>query len=206
MQKEAGSMKVGVLSLQGGVREHITILEKLNIDAVEVKNPSDLKDIKGLILPGGESTANGEILKFNNLFDPIKNIIKQGIPTWGTCSGMVLLAKHIENDSRIHFGLMDIIVKRNAYGSQLESFYVEERILGVGDKPIPLVFIRAPYIIGVGKDVEVLLEVENHIVAVKENNMIATSFHPELTDDVSFHKFFIELCKNVNFLASQCFI
>lgn len=186
-------MKVGVLSLQGGVIEHINHLKKLDVEAIEIKKIENLKSIEGLILPGGESTTIGKLLKDTNLFLPIKSLILSGLPTWGTCAGMILLAKEIENDHRRHFEIMDIKVKRNAFGRQIDSFKFKDIIPKISKEPIELVFIRAPYITEVHNDVEVIHSINNKIVAAKQNNILVTSFHPELTDNLEVHKYFLKM-------------
>ena len=195
-------MKIGVLALQGAFAEHRKMLEKLGIESFEIRKKSDLSnavnnnDIDGLIIPGGESTVIGKLLYDLDLFDDIKKLILEGLPAFGTCAGLILLAKEIENDSRTYLGAMDIKVRRNAYGRQLGSFFTESEFKGVG--VIPMTFIRAPYISSVGKNVEILSEVDGNVVAAKENNILVTSYHPELNDDLKVHKFFAEMCKRAN--------
>ena len=192
-------MKIGVLALQGAFAEHRKMLKKLGIQSFEIRKKSDLSnavndnDIDGLIIPGGESTVIGKLLYDLDLFDDIKKLILEGLPVFGTCAGLILLAKEIENDSRTYLGAMDIKVRRNAYGRQLGSFFTESEFKGVG--VIPMTFIRAPYISSVGKNVEILSEVDGNVVAAKENNILVTSYHPELNDDLKVHKFFAEMCK-----------
>lgn len=192
-------MKIGVLALQGAFAEHRKMLEKLGIESFEIRKKSDLSnavnnnDIDGLIIPGGESTVIGKLLYDLDLFDDIKKLILEGLPVFGTCAGLILLAKEIENDSRTYLGAMDIKVRRNAYGRQLGSFFTESEFKGVG--VIPMTFIRAPYISSVGKNVEILSEVNGNVVAAKENNILVTSYHPELNDNLKVHKFFVEMCK-----------
>ena len=192
-------MKIGVLALQGAFAEHIKMLEKLGIESFEIRKKSDLSnavnnnDVDGLIIPGGESTVIGKLLYDLDLFDDIKKLILKGLPVVGTCAGLILLAKEIENDNRTYLGAMDIKVRRNAYGRQLGSFFTESEFKGLG--VIPMTFIRAPYISSVGKKVEILSEVDGNIVAAKENNILVTSYHPELNDDLRVHEFFIEMCK-----------
>ena len=192
-------MKIGVLALQGAFAEHIKMLEKLGIESFEIRKKSDLSnvvnnnDVDGLIIPGGESTVIGKLLYDLDLFDDIKKLILKGLPIFGTCAGLILLAKEIENDNRTYLGAMDIKVRRNAYGRQLGSFFTEDEFKGLG--VIPMTFIRAPYISSVGKKVEILSEVDGNIVAAKENNILVTSYHPELNDDLKVHEFFIEMCK-----------
>ena len=192
-------MKIGVLALQGAFAEHIKMLEKLGIESFEIRKKSDLSnavnnnDVDGLIIPGGESTVIGKLLYDLDLFDDIKKLVLKGLPVFGTCAGLILLAKEIENDNRTYLGAMDIKVRRNAYGRQLGSFFTESEFKGLG--VIPMTFIRAPYISSVGKKVEILSEVDGNVVAAKENNILVTSYHPELNDDLKVHEFFIEMCK-----------
>lgn len=197
MHKEVGNITIGVLSLQGGVEEHLHHLAALGCNAIEVKVPSQLALIDGLILPGGESTTIGKLLKITGLFDSIKERAEAGLPIWGTCAGMILLAKSLHNDDTKHLELLNIEVRRNGYGRQVNSFMTSEIISCIDEtEPVSMVFIRAPYITEVLSDnVEILCEIDSRIVAVKEGNIIATSFHPELTDDLKFHKYFISLCK-----------
>ena len=185
---------VGVLALQGAIAEHINCLKKLPAVTVrEVKTLADLNSIDGLILPGGESTAMGKILNYFNLLEPIAQKIKAGLPVWGTCAGMILLAKNISNQAETYFATMDITVKRNAYGNQLDSFQTDINLPEISNKPIPLIFIRAPYIEVAQEHVEVLAKIDNNIVAAKQDNMLVTSFHPELTQDLSWHKYFCNM-------------
>lgn len=197
MQNEDGKMiKVGVLAVQGAVAEHLELLNQIpDVCAQEVKYLDELNEIDGLIIPGGESTAIGRLLRDFNLLQPLKERILNGMPVWGTCAGMILLAKSLENDPTVHLGIMDITVERNAYGRQLGSFTTEVEIEKISSNKIPLVFIRAPYVTQVKSDVDILLEVNNHIVACQQKQMLATSFHPELTKDTSFHRYFINMIK-----------
>jgi len=189
-------MKIGILSLQGGVAEHIKHIRALNSTAVEVRKLEDLEGIDGLILPGGESTAIGKILKERNMLEPLKNIIQAGLPTWGTCAGMILLAKELEEEIISYFGVIDIRVKRNAYGRQINSFSLMEIIEEVSAEPIPLIFIRAPYITRVGDGVRIIHKVKDNVVAAVQRNILVSSFHPELTGNLEFHKYFLDMCKN----------
>lgn len=190
-------MKVGILALQGAFIEHANTLINLGVEPILVRNSEDLKNIDGLILPGGESTAIGKLLIDLHLLSPIKNLIEQGLPVFGTCAGMILLAKNLSNDSRKHLGTMDIIVKRNAYGRQNDSFSTRESFKNI-DSKVEMVFIRAPYIESVGPNVEVLAKVDSNIVAARETNMLVTSFHPELTSDLNVHKYFLDIIKEAN--------
>lgn len=187
-------IKVGVLDFQGSVVEHIEMLKKIEgIKPIRVKYTKQIIEIDGLILPGGESTTIGKLMKDFNIFLPLKERIKKGMPVWGTCAGMILLAKKIAGQDYVHLGVMDIEVKRNAYGSQINSFMIEKIIPQVSSKPISLVFIRAPYIEKAKEGVEILSEHEGKIIAAREKNMLATSFHPELTGDESFHRYFVNM-------------
>ena len=197
MQNEDGKMiKVGVLAMQGAVAEHLELLNQIpDVCAQEVKYLDELNEVDGLIIPGGESTAIGRLLRDFNLLQPLKERILNGMPVWGTCAGMILLAKSLENDPTVHLGVMDITVERNAYGRQLGSFTTEVEIEKISSNKIPLIFIRAPYVTQVKSDVDILLEVNDHIVACQQKQMLATSFHPELTKDTSFHRYFINMIK-----------
>ena len=186
------SFTVGVVAVQGAFEEHCSALRKLGISVREIRSASDLSTkVDGLVFPGGESTAQGKLLRESGLFDLILPMIKGGLPVYGTCAGMVLLAKRIENDDRRHFAVMDITVKRNAYGRQLGSFMTRGDFGGMGD--IPMYFIRAPYISSVGKDVVVLSSDNGAITAAREANMLVTSFHPEVTDDLTVHSYFLSM-------------
>ncbi|AFK86442.1 MULTISPECIES: pyridoxal 5'-phosphate synthase glutaminase subunit PdxT [Thermoanaerobacterium] len=187
-------MRVGVLAIQGSVKEHIEKLKRLDgITPVEAKDKETLKNIDALILPGGESTAIGKMLNDFDLKDAIIDLYRFGMPIWGTCAGMILMAKHIANDDKVHLGIMDIKVRRNAYGSQLDSFTAKLSMPDVSKEEVDAVFIRAPYIEDVGENVKVLSIYDGKIVAAREGNLFATSFHPELTDDLSFYKYFLGL-------------
>ncbi len=185
---------IGILGMQGAIAEHLNKLTQIpNVKASIVKTREDLDEIDGLIIPGGESTAIGKLLNYFSLIEPLKNKIKEGLPVWGTCAGLILLAKKIENQNTTYLATMDITVRRNAYGSQLDSFSTDLIIPAVDDKPLPLVFIRAPYIVKADSNVTVLAKLDNHIIAAREQNMLVSSFHPELTDDLSFHKYFVSM-------------
>lgn len=184
-------MKVAVLALQGAFVEHEAMVNELGFETFELRQRSDcFKNFDALILPGGESTVMGKLLRELNMFDVLRDGIKSGIPVFGTCAGLLLLAKNIENDSRKHFSLMDITAERNAYGRQLGSFETVSDFKGIGE--IPMRFIRAPYIKSIDDSVEVLSVVNKKIVAAREDNMLVTAFHPELTESTAVHKYFIE--------------
>ncbi|WP_320046615.1 pyridoxal 5'-phosphate synthase glutaminase subunit PdxT [uncultured Ilyobacter sp.] len=184
-------MKIGVLALQGAFKEHIEILNKLGVEGVEVRKKEDLKNIQGIILPGGESTTMGKLLVDLGIMDTLKNMIEKGFPVYGTCAGMILLAKSLVNDEKVHLGIMNIIVKRNAYGRQLGSFTCKAPVAGIGED-VEMVFIRAPYIEASGNGIEVLAQIEGNTVAARQGNILVTSFHPELTSDYRMHQFFID--------------
>lgn len=189
-------MNIGILAVQGAFIEHEQILQKLGIQSMEIRCREDLKKpFDGLIIPGGESTVQGKLLKELEMFDTIKEMIEDGMPVFGTCAGLILLAKSLENDSRTHLGTMDITAVRNAYGRQLGSFYTEEDFADVGK--IPMTFIRAPYIKSVGKDVEILAKADGNIVAARQGNQLVTAFHPELNSDTKVHSYFIDMIKRM---------
>lgn len=188
-------MKIGILGFQGAIIEHRQHIESLGHEAVIVRYPEQLNEIAGIILPGGESTTIGKLLNRTGMMEPLREKIKGGLPTWGTCAGMILLAKQLVNDEVTHLAVMDISVKRNAYGTQIDSFDAEVVIPEISPEKLPLVFIRAPYITAVGNGVEVLCRVSGDIVAAREKNMLVTSFHPELTDNSAFHDFFVSMCR-----------
>ncbi|WP_346914732.1 pyridoxal 5'-phosphate synthase glutaminase subunit PdxT [Clostridium sp.] len=187
---------IGVLDLQGAVKEHVDKINNISgATALRVKNRADLEAIGGLIIPGGESTTIGKLLRDFHMLSPLKSKIENGLPVWGTCAGMIILAKSILGSDHNHLGVMDIEVRRNAYGSQLDSFITDEIVEDVSEETIPLVFIRAPYVEKVHEGVKVLCKLDEKIIACRQNNMLATSFHPELTKDLTMHKYFYNMCK-----------
>lgn len=192
-------MVIAILALQGAFIEHEKVLKKLNVDYFEIRKKEDLnKPMDGLIIPGGESTAIGKLLFDLDIFDILKNKIINGLPVFGTCAGMILLAKKIDNQEQTYFATMDIEVIRNAYGRQLGSFYTLGQFADMKD--VKMTFIRAPYVKEVFNDTKILATIDNHIVAVRQNNQLAISFHPELTDEVRVHQYFINMIKeNKNF-------
>ena len=190
-------MKIGILALQGAFEEHAKVLDKLGVASVQIRNLDDFQqvqsDLSGLILPGGESTTMGKLLRDQQMLLPIREAILSGLPVFGTCAGLILLAREITSQEESHLATMDIVVERNAYGRQLGSFYTEAECKGVGK--IPMTFIRGPIISSLGEDAEILATVDDQIVAAQEKNMLVTSFHPELTDDARLHQYFINMCK-----------
>lgn len=201
----ARPVAVGVLGLQGGVAEHLDALAALDrmeraagsggVEPRRVLTEVDLVGLDGLILPGGESTAVGLLLRDGGLLDAIRERASSGLALWGTCMGAVLLARDLENDDRRHLSLMDIAVRRNAFGSQLDSFVERGPVAGIAGGDFPMVFIRAPIIAAVGPGVEVLARARGQIVACRQGTLLATSFHPELTDDLRFHAYFAALAR-----------
>lgn len=186
---------IGILGMQGAIAEHQEILLQIPHTKTRiVKTAKDLDCIDGLILPGGESTAIGKLLDYFSLKEILQQKIISGLPVFGTCAGLILLAKNIENETNTHLATMDITVKRNGYGSQLDSFSTNLLIPTIDkNMPIPLVFIRAPYITKTDKDVQILATLDNKIIAARQKNMLVTAFHPELTNNLRFHQYFLSM-------------
>jgi 5'-phosphate synthase pdxT subunit len=188
-------LKIAVLALQGDFREHRKMLDKLGVESFEVRQASDWqKEKDGLILPGGESTTMLKLLNELGLMEVMKNDLQNGLPVYGTCAGLILLSSNVVGEDRERFATMNITTRRNAYGRQLGSFYTEDFVRGI-DHKVPMTFIRARYIESVGEGVEVLASVDGHIVAAKQGVQLVTSFHPELNEDTSVHKFFLDMIK-----------
>jgi 5'-phosphate synthase pdxT subunit len=185
-------MKVGVLALQGAVSEHLKSIELAGAEGVAIKRTEQLDEIEGLILPGGESTTIGKLMRKYGFIEAIRQFSAQRKPIFGTCAGLIVLAKSIEGAEEPHLGLMDITVARNAFGRQRESFETDLTVKGI-DEQVRAVFIRAPLIRSVGPGVEVLAEYRGEIVAAREGHLLVTSFHPELTDDYRMHRYFLEM-------------
>ena len=182
---------IAILALQGAFIEHERMLTKLGASCFEIRNRKDLeRPMDGLVLPGGESTVMGKLLKELDCYDEVRSRIENGLPVFGTCAGLILLAKEAEG-GKVQLGTMDIAARRNAYGRQLGSFAVTAEMKGVGE--VPMVFIRAPYITAVSGTTEVLAEVEGKIVAAREGNQLVTAFHPELTADTRVHDYFLHM-------------
>lgn len=185
-------MRIGVLSVQGAFIEQEQRLARLGATCIELRKAEDLEEpIDGLVLPGGESTVQGKLLRELFMLEPLKKKIEEGLPVFATCAGLILLAEAIDGGEWPHFGTLPVTVKRNAYGRQLGSFHVEEEFKGLGK--IPMTFIRAPYVSQAGDGVEVLAEVQDRIVAVKYKNQLALAFHPELDEDQRLHSMFIKM-------------
>ncbi|MFC4077216.1 pyridoxal 5'-phosphate synthase glutaminase subunit PdxT [Salinithrix halophila] len=187
-------MKVGVLALQGAVREHIRMLEATGVEAVSVKRREQLNDLDGLVIPGGESTTISKMMGKYDLMEPIREMGQRGVPLFGTCAGLILLAERIEGVENAHLGLLDITVRRNAFGRQRESFEAPLMIDGVAED-FEAVFIRAPQITEAGARAEILCTVDDRIVVVRQGHLLGASFHPELTDDSRLHAHFVEMVK-----------
>lgn len=190
-------MKVGILALQGDFREHEEILRRIGASTMQVRLPKHLEQVDRLIIPGGESTTIGRLLMLYHLLDLIRARARQGMPLWGTCAGAILMAKQIAEgrpEGQPALALMDIIARRNAFGRQLDSFETELTIPQLGAEPLHAVFIRAPVLESPGSKVEVLAMLDNQrIVAARQNRLLATCFHPELTSDERFHRYFLEI-------------
>ncbi|MDD5703944.1 MAG: pyridoxal 5'-phosphate synthase glutaminase subunit PdxT [Dehalococcoidales bacterium] len=189
-------MKIGILALQGAFIEHYHLLRNMEADAVEVRLPGDLKGLDGLIMPGGESTTILKLMRGFQIFEPLKEKIEKGFPVLGTCAGMICLAKRVNNSQQSALQpleVIDITVKRNAFGRQVDSFEVDLDITALGKKPFHAVFIRAPLVEEVGSQVQVLSKLPGGvIVAARQENILVTSFHPELTDDLRLHEYFLK--------------
>lgn len=187
-------MKIGVLASQGAFIEHINVLKKLGVATIPVRLPLQLAGLNGLIIPGGESTTISKLIKNYELIDEIKRLAENGMAIFGTCAGMILLAKKISDSTVDSLNLVDITVRRNAFGRQTESFETELPVPALGEKPFPCVFIRAPLIEQTNGKVEVLARLENGTaVAARQGKFLVTAFHPELTDDYRFHQYFCDI-------------
>ena len=189
-------MKIGILAVQGAFIEHEKIIKELGADCIEIRKKEQLEDIDGIILPGGESTVQGQLIRKLEILEPLKEMINNGLPVLATCAGAILLSQTIENGDEAHLGTLPVEIKRNAYGRQLSSFATNANIDGIGE--FPMVFIRAPYISSVSENVRILATVDEHIVAVQYKNQIGMSFHPELTSDIRIHKYFLDIAKEYN--------
>lgn len=186
-------MTIGVLGLQGDVEEHLAMLEQCKVEAQRVKTPEELRAVDGLIIPGGESTTVGAMLERFGLTKPLLDRVKKGMPVWGTCMGMIVMAEHVIGSDQPTLGLLHIDVKRNAFGRQVESAEVPLSIDGLGGKPFPGVFIRAPWVEAARDGAKIIATLDGKGVMVRQGKLLGTSFHPELTDDPRIHKLFIDL-------------
>ncbi|MEE0685183.1 MAG: pyridoxal 5'-phosphate synthase glutaminase subunit PdxT [Lachnospiraceae bacterium] len=187
-------MVIAVLAVQGAFAEHERMLARLGVTCLELRKKEDLfQNYDGIVLPGGESTVQGKLLRELDMFDTLKQQIQDGMPVLATCAGLILLAEKIDNDNREYFKTLPVAVKRNAYGRQLGSFFIEREVKNIG--VIPMTFIRAPYIESVSENVEILAMEKEHIVAVQYQNQLAMSFHPELDEDERIHRYFLDMIK-----------
>jgi len=187
-------MRIGVLASQGAFAEHIAILRQLEVEALPVRLLRELRGLDGLIIPGGESTSISRLILAYNLMNEIRELAKNGLPIFGTCAGMILLANKISDSDAEPIGVMDITVRRNAFGRQADSFETELKIPVLGEKPFPGVFIRAPIIEQAGSEVEILARLADDTnVAARQGKLLATAFHPELTNDLRFHQYFLDI-------------
>ena len=192
-------VSIGILAVQGAFAEHRAMLDGLGADTFLIRQKKDLEEsvqnggLQGIVLPGGESTVQGKLLRELEMFEPLKAKIQAGMPVLATCAGLILLADHLSNDEHVYFGTMPVTVKRNAYGRQLGSFHTIQEMKGIG--PVPMTFIRAPYIETCGEGAEVLAEVDGNIVAVKYKEQYGLAFHPELDEDDRIHEAFLKSVK-----------
>lgn len=196
---------IGVLSLQGDFREHLATFAELAVPTVRVRKPAELVGISGLVIPGGESTVIDKLSKIYELREPIRGLIKQGLPVFGTCAGLIMLANKLADatETQETFGGLDVEVQRNAFGSQVDSFETTLEFKGIPE-PVSAAFIRAPIVRSTGDDVEVLATLsDGTIVAVRQGNLLGISFHPEVCGETKVHEYFVEMCKTANFSASN---
>lgn len=189
-------MNIGILAVQGAFIEHAHMIEQLGHTAIQLRQRDDLEGLDGIILPGGESTVQGQLLNKLDMMSDIRSMINNGLPVLATCAGLILLASHIADDTTVHIGTLPVTVRRNAYGRQLSSFITNADINGIGS--YPMTFIRAPYIESITDGVEVLATIDNHIVAAKYKNQLGLAFHPELTNDTRIHEYFLEMVKEAS--------
>jgi 5'-phosphate synthase pdxT subunit len=189
----ADAPRVGVLAYQGDVREHLTALEAVGARGVEVRTLADLDGVQALVVPGGESTVIGKLADRYGLLGPLRERIAAGMPVLGTCAGMIFLAREVEGPPQDLLGVLDVRVRRNAFGRQVASFEAEVDVKGVGGGPVSGAFIRAPWVAEAGPEVEVLAEVDGKVVAVRQGRLLATAFHPELTGEVRLHRWLLDL-------------
>ena len=189
----ADAPRVGVLAYQGDVREHLAALAAVGADPVEVRTPAELEEVAGLVVPGGESTVIGKLAARYRLLEPLRERAAAGLPVLGTCAGMIFLAREVEGPPQDLLGVLDVRVRRNAFGRQVASFEAEVDVKGVDGGPVAGAFIRAPWVADAGPEVEVLAELEGKVVAVRQGNLLATAFHPELSGEVRLHRLMVDL-------------
>lgn len=201
----ARRLRIGVLALQGDVREHVRMLGCVGAEPVEVRRVAELDSVDGLIVPGGESTTIGKLASTFGLLEPLQTAIVAGLPVYGSCAGMIMLASGVL-DGRLDqplFGGLDITVRRNAFGRQIDSFEADIDMAGIDGGPVHAVFIRAPWVESCGPDVEVTARAADRIVAVRQGSIMATSFHPELTDDARLHGLFVDMVRAAGYRAAE---
>jgi pyridoxal 5'-phosphate synthase pdxT subunit len=186
---------IGVLAYQGDVREHLQALAAVGADAVEVRTLADLDRVDGLVIPGGESTVIGKLAARYGLLEPLRERARAGLPVFGTCAGMILLAREVEGPPQDLIGVLDVRVRRNAFGRQVASFEAEVDVKGLDGGPVSGAFIRAPWVAESSPDVEVLAELDGKVVAVRQGNLLATAFHPELSGEVRLHRWLVDLAR-----------
>ena len=193
------ALTIGVLAVQGDVREHVRVLTSLGAQAHGIRRPTELSDLDGLVIPGGESTTMDKLVRAFDLFDPLRALIAGGLPVYGSCAGMIMLADRIAEGrpDQQTLGGLDITVRRNAFGRQVDSFEEDIDFVGLDGGPVRAVFIRAPWVEDAGDGVDVLARAAGKIVAVRQGALLATSFHPEVTGDTRVHELFVEMCKDV---------
>lgn len=191
----SGRPLVGVLALQGDVREHVGALDRLGVESRRLKRPGDLAGIDAVVLPGGESTTIGRLAERTGILAPLRELVAGGLPTLGTCAGLIFASRAVTEGTQPLLGILDVVVARNAFGRQNESFETDLPVTGL-DRPFPAVFIRAPWVAEVGGGVEVLATVEGHPVMVRQGTVLGLSFHPELTDDLRIHTMLIDLLRS----------
>ena len=189
----AAAAKVGVLAYQGDVREHLAALEAVGAAPVEIRRVEELEAVDGLVVPGGESTVIGKLADRYGLLEPLRRRVAAGLPTFGTCAGLIFLAREVEGPPQHLLGVLDVRVRRNAFGRQVASFEAEVDVKGVDGGPVAGAFIRAPWVADAGPEVEVLAELEGKVVAVRQGNLLATAFHPELSGEVRLHRWLVDL-------------
>jgi 5'-phosphate synthase pdxT subunit len=187
---------VGVLAFQGDVREHLAVLARLGVEARPVRTLAELDAVDGLIVPGGESTVIGKLARRYGLLEPLRERARAGFPVFGTCAGLIFMAREVEGPPQHLLGALDVRVRRNAFGRQVASFETEFDVKGLDGGPVTAVFIRAPWVSELAPEVEVLAEVDGRVVAVRQGNLLATAFHPELAGEERFHRLFVELVRD----------
>lgn len=189
---------IGVLALQGDVVEHVAAMRRAGAEVIEVKTPAELERVDGIIVPGGESTTVTKLLRRFGLWEPLAQRARAGMPVWGTCMGMIVISAGVEGLAQETLGLLDVRVRRNAFGRQNDSAEVELPVASLGDEPFPAIFIRAPWIESTGPGVDVLAAYRDHGVMVRQGLVLGTSFHPELTPDDRVHRYFLEMVRTAN--------